>query len=112
MSGKEKFHVERRILAHEDNVTILESNGLEFSQSIVGCTAHDMNSTRTPVGRAGKDEQVVEFHVVNFMIALLRLKQQDKSGVLVDVDFFDRVHYDPDFQYRHKSFRMFRTNPG
>src|SRR5262245_37958916 len=71
-----------------------------------------MNSTPPPIGGAGTDEQVVEFHVVNFMIALLRLKQQDKSSVLVDVDFFDRVHDDPNFQYRHKSFRMFRTNPG
>src|SRR5262245_35181486 len=112
MSGKEKFHVERRILAHEDNVTILESTGFEFSQSIMGCAASDVNSTPTPIGGAGTDEQVVEFHVINFMLTLLRLEQQHKSGVLVDVNFLDRIHDDPDFQYRHKSFRMFRTNPG
>src|SRR5262249_21952440 len=101
MSGKEKFHVERWIFAHQDNVTILESTGFEFPQSIMGCAASDMNSTRTSVGGPGTDEQVVEFHVVNFMIALLRLEQQDKSRVLVDVNFFDRVHDDPNFKHLH-----------
>src|SRR5262245_43199573 len=78
----------------------------------MGCAASDMNSTPTPIGSSCTDEQVVEFHVANFMIALLRLEQQDKGRVLVDVYFLDGVHDDPDFQYRHKSFRMFRINLG
>jgi glycerol-3-phosphate responsive antiterminator len=63
----------------------------------MGCPASDMNSTPTAARRPTTNEQVVEFHIVDFMIPLLRLEQQDKSRVLVDVDFLNGVHHDPDF---------------
>src|SRR4030095_4925571 len=65
MSGKEKFHVERRILAHEDDVKVLESSGFEFPQSIMGHPASDMNSTRTPIGDPTADEQVIDLNVID-----------------------------------------------
>lgn len=53
------------------------------------------------MGGAAADEQVVNFHEIKFMAAPLRFEHQDECGVLVDIDFVDRVHHDPDSQFAH-----------
>src|SRR5262249_27610955 len=74
VSRKEKLHVEGRILAHEQNVKVLKGTGFEFPEAIMGCPASDMKSTRTRTGSPAPNEQVVKFHIVDFMIPLLRLE--------------------------------------
>src|SRR5206468_10644581 len=101
MGRKEKPHIEWRILTHEDDVKVLKSACFEFAELIMGCPALDVNPARTPAWGSTPDEQIVQFHVTDFMIPLLCFEQQDKSRVFVDVDFFNGVHHDPDSKRPH-----------
>src|SRR6266545_3433229 len=56
------------------------------------------------IGCAATDEQIIEFHEVNFMAAPLRLQHQDKRCVLIDVDLIDGVHDHADFSILHSLF--------
>ena len=49
------------------------------------------------MGGAAAHEQIVDFHEIKFMAALLGFEHQDEGGVLVDVDFFDGIHHHPDY---------------
>ena len=110
MRGKLELQIEGRVFAHEDDMEILQRAHGGFAQLVVRNGAGDSQWPKTAVGRAATDEEVVQFHVIDFVPAPLRFEHQDKRCVLVNIDFFNGVHDDPDLQRSHSCLRVLAAN--
>src|ERR1700730_15147307 len=74
------------------------------------CRASDAKLAETTPRHSSAYEQVFQFHVIDFMTALLQLQHQDESRVLVDVDRCNGVHNNRNPQNLHKLIRLLIPN--
>src|SRR5207244_11984584 len=68
----------------------------------MGHGAGNVEAAETAIRRAATNEQVIQFHVVDFMAALLCFQHQHEGRVLVDIDLIDWIHDHPDLQNLHR----------
>ena len=109
MRGKEKLHVEGRILAHENYVETAQGLAAFLAKTIVGISPRHADAAKAALRRRAADREVIKLHIGERVASLLRLKHQDEGGVLVDVDLINGVHDDPDLQGSHRFTRLGRA---
>ena len=99
MRGRDVGHVERRVLAQQDDVEFGQLGALRLAEREVVADLvahlerlhggeHLVAGMRQPVGRV----------IGQRVPARLRFQQQREGGIAADVDPLDRVHLDGDFQ--------------
>ncbi|CVB21158.1 Uncharacterised protein [Serratia marcescens] len=101
------FGIERRILAHQDHVQIVQRQILLAAEAepVLLVFLHAQQAgAGAPV--TGVQIEIVHLHVVQFVTAALRFEQHGEAGVFLDVDGIDRVHHDAELNH------LFSFNPG
>lgn len=101
MRRKEKFHVEWRIFAHPHRIKVVEHSDGQLAEVVVRRGARQLQSAKARVSGTAANEQVIDFHEIKFMAALLRFEHKDERRILIDVDSIDGVHHDPDSKFAH-----------
>src|SRR3990172_125775 len=84
LRGKKEFHIEGRVLAHEDNVKPVERFCRRRFKLMVRLRTGDADATKMSFGRCAANGEVIELHIIELVAPLLDFEHQDKGGVLVD----------------------------
>ena len=95
--GRDVGHVERRILAHQDDVDVGEVDHLFRPQGkVIALPPAHLERARPGAEAAVAKHQVVGLIVVETVAPASCLEGEGERRVGVDVDRFDRVHLDGD----------------
>src|SRR3989338_3918389 len=78
LRGEKKFHIEGRILAHEDNIKPVERFCRRRFKLMVRLRTGDADATEMSFGRCAADREILELHVVELVPPFLGLEHQAK----------------------------------
>ena len=99
VGGVHVLHIERRVLAHQDDVEIAEVDLLRRAGCVpVAVVIANLEQSGLPERLAAHKLEIALLEVMNFGVAACRFEQHRERAVLVRRDGLDRVHHDADFQ--------------